>query len=219
MDLVIFDCDGVLVDTEPISARVGAQVLTRLGWELTPDEVMDRFLGCSEEHFRAEVEAHVRRPLPAGWDAEFEPLHDAAFEAELTPVEGIGAVLAELEASGVPTCVASNGGHDKMRRTLGLTGLYDRFEGRIFSAQDVPRGKPAPDLYLHAAARMGVDPAACVVVEDSPRGVEAALAAGMACLGFAGLTPPERLAGPGVEVCRSMADVLRRLRSRLPDPV
>lgn len=219
MALVIFDCDGVLVDTEPIAARVGAQVLTGLGWELEPQEVMDRFLGCSDEHFRAEVEERLGDRLPPDWEARFGPLTDAAFATELTAVPGVVDVLDALDDHRTPTCVASNGSHAKMRRTLGLTGLAHRFEGRRFSATDVAQGKPAPDLYLHAAATMGVGPAECVVVEDSPRGAQAALAAGMRCLAFAGRTPPARFERLDVTVCPSMPEVLAALRELLPSLV
>jgi HAD superfamily hydrolase (TIGR01509 family) len=207
VDLVVFDCDGVLVDSEPIGARIGATVLSSLGWEVSADQVMERFLGRSEEYFQAEVERELGRPLPRGWDDEFEHLYDAAYATELEPVEGIAELLDELAVREIATCVASNGSHDKMRRTLGLTGLHPRFEGRIFSAQDVRLGKPAPDLYLHAAATMGVEPSRCVVVEDSPPGVAAARAAGMRCIGYAAFTPADRLAGPGVTVCSTMAAV------------
>lgn len=214
--LVIFDCDGVIVDSEPIVAEVTAAVLTSMGWALTAEEVLDRFLGCSDDYFLAAVQSHLGRELPEHWEDRFEPLYDAAYATQLKPVDGIVEVLDELTSLDVMTCIASNGGHDKMRRTLGATGLYERFRGRIFSARDVRRGKPAPDLYLHAAERMGAAPKVCVVVEDSPPGVEAARAAGMTCIGFAGLTPAGRLAGPGVTVCDTMAEVLTALRTLLP---
>ena len=124
-------------------------------------------------------------------------------------------MLEDLERRGIATCVASNGSHGKMRRTLGATGLHPRFSGRIFSAEDVALGKPAPDLYLHAAREMGVPPDRCVVVEDSPPGVAAAQAADMLCIGFAALTPPERLAGPGVTLCGTMTQVRDELRGLL----
>lgn len=212
MNLVIFDCDGVLVNTEAVAARVGASVLNGMGWNLSVQEVIDRFLGCTDEYLRAEVEAHFARPLPEDWDEQFESQYVAAYTAELRPVDGVVKVLDELLSDGVPTCVASNGSHDKIRRTLGTTGLFDRFEGRIFSVQDVPRGKPAPDIFLHAAKSMRVFPQDCVVVEDSPQGVAAARSAGMACIGFADLTPAHKLAAPGVTVCSTMTDVLRQLR-------
>ena len=142
MDLVIFDCDGVLVDSEPIGARIGATVLTSLGWEVSADQVMERFLGRSEEYFQAEVERELGRPLPSGWDDEFEHLYDAAYATELEPVEGIVEPCStSWRSAAIATCVASNGSHDKMRRTLGVTGLHERFEGRIFSAQDVRLGQ------------------------------------------------------------------------------
>jgi len=212
LDLVIFDCDGVLVDSEPIGARIGATVLTSLGWDVSADQVMERFLGRSEEYFQAEVERELGRALPRGWDDELQHLYDAAYATELEPVEGIVTLLDELTERGINTCVGSNGSHDKMRRTLGVTGLHQRFAGRIFSAQDVRRGKPSPDLYLHAAHTMGVEPSQCVVVEDSAPGVAAARAAAMRCIGYAAVTPADRLAGPGVTVCSTMVQVGDELR-------
>jgi HAD superfamily hydrolase (TIGR01509 family) len=195
LGLVIFDCDGVLVDSERIAVRTDVKVLARLGWVLTEAEIVERFVGLSDRSIKAAIEAHLGRSLPDDWEAEFQPLYRDAFTAELTPVPG---VLEALDQITLPTCVASSGTHDKIRFTLGLTGLYERFAGRIFSAYEVARGKPAPDLFLHAASRMGVEPAACAVVEDSPYGIEAARAAGMRALGFAGgLTPAARLVAAG----------------------
>jgi HAD superfamily hydrolase (TIGR01509 family) len=213
-DLVVFDCDGVLVDSEPIGARIGAQALSDLGWPVSADEVMELFLGRSEQYFHDEVERRLGRPLPAGWGDKYEHLYDHAYATELEPVPGVVALLDKLDDRGVPTCVASNGSHAKMRRTLGATGLYERFDGRIFSAQDVRAGKPAPDLYLFAARSMGVAPSRCVVVEDSPPGVAAARAAGMRCIAYAAVTPVARLSGDGVAVCRSMAEVRDELLGR-----
>jgi HAD superfamily hydrolase (TIGR01509 family) len=199
---VIFDCDGVLVDSERLAVRIDVQVLAALGWVLSEGEVIERFVGRSDDVVTAAIEAQLGRPLAADWLERFEPLYRQAFAAELKPVEGIVEALDQLT---VRTCVASSGSHDKMRYTLGLTGLWDRFAGRIFSASEVARGKPAPDLFLHAAARMGVEPAACAVVEDSRYGVEAARAAGMRAFAFAGgVTPAERLRGPGTVVFTSM---------------
>jgi HAD superfamily hydrolase (TIGR01509 family) len=159
----------------------------------------------------SEIEAAIGRPLADGWDGEFAALYREALEAELTPVDG---VVAALDAIALPTCVASSSTHERLRFTLGLTGLFARFEGRIFSAQDVANGKPAPDLFLHAAAVLGVDPAGCAVVEDSFYGVEAARAAGMAAFGYAGgLTAAERLAGPGTVVFDDMRDLPRLLEA------
>jgi HAD superfamily hydrolase (TIGR01509 family) len=136
------------------------------------------------------------------WHARYASDLTEALRAELVPVPGIASALDDL---GVPSCVASSGTHEKMRLTLGLTGLHDRFAGRIFSATEVASGKPAPDLFLHAATRMGVEPARCVVVEDSAAGVQAARAAGMRALGYAGgLTPADWLEGPGTVVFDDM---------------
>lgn len=202
IELVIFDCDGVLVDSERLAVRIDVQVLAELGWVLSEREVIERFVGRSDEFVAAEIEAHLGRPLAADWLEKFQPLYREVFAAELTPVDGI---VEALDRITVPTCVASSGSHEKMRYTLGLTGLWARFAGRIFSASEVARGKPAPDLFLYAAERMGVDPAACAVVEDSRYGVEAARAAGMLALAFAGgVTPVERLRGPGTIVFTNM---------------
>ena len=204
-DLVIFDCDGVLVDSERIAIRVDAIVLADLGWPLSEAEIIERFVGRSEEHFVREIEAHLGRPLPANWEEVYQPLYTAAFEKELRAVDG---VMDALDRITIATCVASSGSHEKIRRSLRSTDLYERFEGRIFSASEVANGKPAPDLFLHAAARLGVPPARCAVVEDSRYGVEAARAAGMAAFGYAGsVTPPHRLAGPGTVVFSDMREL------------
>ena len=190
LELVIFDNDGVLVDSEPHAERVILALLSGLGWPLTAAESTERFLGRSIASIRGLAEAHLGRPLPPDFEDRY---HAGLFEAfrELTPIPGI---VEALDGISVPTCVASSGSHERIRLALKTTGLLDRFDGRIFSAQDVRRGKPAPDLFLHAAHTLGVDPARCAVIEDSPAGVEAANAAGMLALGYAGATPPARLA-------------------------
>lgn len=191
--LVILDCDGVLVDSEPLSARALSDALTAAGLPMTPEETNAAFLGRAwasvEEIVRARFGA-----VPEGLQADYRRRMTAAFRADLRPVVGVSAAL---DALAHHTCVASSGPHEKMCLSLGLCGLWDRLEGRIFSAWDVERGKPAPDLFLHAAAAMGAEPRRCVVVEDSPVGVQAARAAGMRVLGFAapGRTPAGRLAG------------------------
>ncbi len=202
IELVIFDCDGVLVDSERLSVRVESQLLTEMGWPLSEADVLDRFVGRSDAHMIGEIEAHFGRPVPEFVEQYRERLFEA-FERELTPVDG---VVATLDAIGHATCVASSGTHEKMARTLGSTGLFDRFDGRIFSATEVERGKPAPDLFLFAAAEMGFAPRACAVIEDSRAGVEAARAAGMHVFGYAGgLTPAEWLEGPGTTVFDDMS--------------
>jgi len=195
----------VLVDSERIGVRIDVRVLAELGWELTEAEVIERFVGRSEAYMASEIEAALGRRLPAGWDERFRGLYREAFEAELEPVDG---VVAALDAIAAPTCVASSSTHERLRHTLGLTGLLERFEGRIFSAEEVANGKPAPDLFLHAAATLGADPARCAVIEDSRYGVEAARAAGMRAFGYAGgLTAPDRLAGPATVVFDDMRDL------------
>jgi HAD superfamily hydrolase (TIGR01509 family) len=209
ISLVIFDCDGVLVDTERIAVRIDVMVLAQLGWPMTEAEVVQRFMGRSDEEMTADIEAHLGRRLPASWEEPFRHLYRQAFEAELEPVAG---VVEALDAIATPTCVASSGTHEKIRFTLGLTGLYERFAGRIFSVSDVARGKPAPDLFLHAAGRMGVPPGRCAVVEDSRYGVEAARAAGMRAFGYAGgLAPKGALAGPHTVVFEDMRELPRLL--------
>ncbi|MEU7427921.1 HAD family hydrolase [Streptomyces sp. NPDC040750] len=202
IELVIFDCDGVLVDTERIAVGVQVALGATLGWPLTSEEVITRFIGRSHADIGAQVAAQLGEETAAVWSKRFEELHREAVDAELAPVDGIFEALSGIT---LPTCVASSGSHDKMRHTLGRTGLYEHFAGRIFSASEVGRGKPAPDLFLHAAHRMDVDPAACVVVEDSRPGIQAARAAGMRAFGYAGgLTPAERLEGPDTIIFHDM---------------
>ncbi|POX57258.1 haloacid dehalogenase [Streptomyces sp. Ru71] len=217
IELVIFDCDGVLVDSERIAARVQVALGAELGWPLTEDQVVDRFIGRSHAAIREQVAARLGERTAAVWSERFEQLHREAVDRELTAVEGLPEAL---DAITLPTCVASSGSHDKMRHTLGRTGLYDRFAGRIYSATEVARGKPAPDLFLHAARQMGTDPAACVVVEDSRPGIEAARAAGMRAFGYAGgLTPAARLEGPGTTVFHDMRKLPLLLDEQLTDGI
>ncbi|WNI18637.1 HAD family hydrolase [Actinacidiphila sp. ITFR-21] len=218
-ELVVFDCDGVLVDSEKIAVKVDVEVLAGLGWPLTEAEVVERFVGRSLTDVRAAVEQHLGRPLPADWAARNRHLYREAFARELTPVDG---VVEALDALTLPACVASNTGHEGLRYSLGLTGLYERFAGRVFSSADVSRGKPAPDLFLHAARSLGVAPERCLVVEDSRYGVQAARAAGMRCFGYCGgLTPAAWLEGPGTTVfddMRALPALLRDAGAPAPRP-
>jgi len=207
--LVIFDCDGVLVDTERLTVGVEARVLTELGWPHTSEEVVARWMWRSSAAQLADLEDRLGAASTRTFDERTTAELLETFERELTAVEGIVVLLDHLEAAGVPTCVASSGTHERMRRTLGITGLYDRFAGRIYSATEVEHGKPAPDLFLHAAGRMGAEPSACVVVEDSVYGVRAGVAAGMTVYGFAGgLTPADELASAGAVTFQAMADLV-----------
>ena len=208
-ELVIFDCDGVLVDSEHLAVRVESRYLTELGWPLSEAEVFERFTGQTDAFMNEAIEAQLGDRLPPGWKEQFHARYREAFAAELAPVDGIVEVLDQLT---IPACVASSGSHDKLRFTLGHTGLYERFEGRIFSGYEVANGKPAPDLFLHAAARMGAEPARCAVVEDTRPGVQAARAAGMRAFGYAGgLTPPHWLEDHGAVVFEDMRELPRLL--------
>ncbi|MCQ1575864.1 HAD family hydrolase [Streptomyces parvus] len=207
--LVIFDCDGVLVDSERIAVEVHTELGVEFGWDLSAAQVVELFVGKSALSIRDTIAARVGASTAVRWDEEFHRRLRDAFETQLRPVVGI---LEALDALVVPTCVASSGTHPKLRHSLGRVGLYERFSGRILSATEVAHGKPAPDLFLHAAARMGVAPGSCVVVEDSVFGVRAARAAGMRCFGYAGgVTPAERLAGPATVVFEDMRELPRLL--------
>lgn len=203
---VIFDCDGVLVDSEPIANRVLAQVLTGIGLPMTAAESVAAFMGRAWTENLAIIERLLGTPPPADLTTRYRAARDAALRAEVAPVPG---VVAALDAIELPACVASSGDHGKMALTLGATGLLERFEGRIFSATDVGRGKPWPDLFLHAAESMGFDPAETAVVEDSVPGVQAGVAAGMRVLGFAAggpaSAPAPALEAAGATVFTSMA--------------
>jgi HAD superfamily hydrolase (TIGR01509 family) len=202
----------VLVDSERSTVQAEAEFLTEQGWRLRPDEVAELFLGRTDAYMRQAIRERLP-DLPADWEQQLDERYLAS-QADLQPVEGI---VEALDRITVQTCVASSGTHEKMRRTLGATGLYDRFEGRIFSATEVEHGKPAPDLFLYAAQRMGSEPGACAVVEDSPFGVEAARAAGMRAFAYAGgVTPAERLQAADVvfDDMRNLPDLLGSAVSR-----
>jgi HAD superfamily hydrolase (TIGR01509 family) len=197
----------VLVDSERIATRIDVEVLGELGWTITQDEVIERFVGKTDAAQMREVEERVGRPLGDEW-GRFAHRYRDALDAELEPVDGI---VEALDAIELPTCVASSGTPESIESKLRLTGLWERFEGRISSAADVEHGKPAPDLFLHAARMMGVAPAACAVIEDSPFGLRAARAAGMRSFGYAGgIMSAERLRGASV-----VFDDMRRLPSLL----
>ncbi|MEU9349383.1 HAD family hydrolase [Streptomyces sp. NPDC048278] len=195
-DLVIFDNDGVLVDSEPISNRLLAAYLTELGHATSYEDSIRDYMGSAMHRIHDLVLERTGQRLPDDFDDVFHARVFAAFEEELKPVTGVAGVLEQLAADGVPYCVASSGSHERIRvghRTTGLDRWFE--ESRIFSSQDVGRGKPAPDLFLYAAERMGVVPERCAVVEDSPLGVQAAVAAGMDVYGFTAMTPADRLTG------------------------
>jgi HAD superfamily hydrolase (TIGR01509 family) len=216
VELVIFDCDGVLVDSERMANTIFAELITAAGLPTTLEDSVRLYLGRSVPASVALIEGELGHRLPDDFVATYYERIYAAFDLALEPVEGVVAALDALEALGVATCVASSGTHEKMRRTLGRTGLLERFRGRISSASDVARGKPFPDLFLHAAERMAADPARCTVVEDSPAGVEAGAAAGMTVLGYAGLVHPLLLERAGATVFTSMGELPRLVTGAAP---
>ena len=170
-ELVIFDCDGVLVDSEIVSNQVLADVVTELGWTMALEETIRRFKGRAMTDIWTEIEGHLDITITRKIDDDFRTRQLRALALKVEPIEG---VRETLDALRVPFCVASNGPHEKMRTTLGATGLLSAFEGRMFSRVDVERGKPYPDLFLHAARTLDAATEGCIVLEDSPLGIEAA---------------------------------------------
>ena len=182
-DLVIFDCDGVLIDSEIIFGRVLGECLINAAFPITMDEAMALGFGKNRITLTAEIEARFARTLPDTFFDTFRAQVDVAFERELTAIPGIEALLAGLPAR---RCVASNSHIDRVRHALAVTRLLQLFEPHVFSASQVARGKPAPDLFLFAARQFGISGERCIVVEDSVVGVAAAVAAGMPVVGFCG---------------------------------
>jgi HAD superfamily hydrolase (TIGR01509 family) len=201
---VIFDCDGVLVDTELISNTVLAGLLSDAGLPTTLEDCLRDYRGRSMRSVLELATARHGAPLPGDITERYFDEVKLRFVRDLQPVPG---VVAALDRIALPSCVASSGPHHKMAVTLRQTGLWERFEGRIFSTTEVANGKPAPDLFLHAARAMGFDPASTAVVEDSVPGVVAACAAGMRALAFARDTDADELAAAGGEPFADMADL------------
>jgi len=183
IDLIIFDCDGVLVDSEVISCRAHANALTRHGYPITSEQVSRRFLGRSTKQANLEIETELGRQLPEAYHGDLQDELFRSFEADLEAIRGIHDVLDVVTQA---VCVASSGSHQRMQVSLGSTGLHERLAPNIFSSSQVKNGKPAPDLFLFAANQMGVAPERCVVVEDSLAGIAGARAAGMTVFGFCG---------------------------------
>jgi HAD superfamily hydrolase (TIGR01509 family) len=208
LELIIFDCDGVLVDSERLANEVFAGVLEEVcGLQFTLQDMFDTFVGHSRLQCLEKIEALIGEPPPDELDRRYQQDINQALAQSVVAIDGIETVLEQLS---LPCCVASSGSHEKMQMTLGKTGLIDYFSGNIFSTSDVERGKPHPDIYLHAAASMGVDdPARCLVIEDSPIGVTGAVAAEMKVFGFAELMPAHRLQASGAHlVFERMPDLL-----------
>lgn len=216
-ELVIFDCDGVLIDSEPIANRVFADQLARAGLAMPPEELMRTFVGRTRDGCIELAGRMLGRELPADFARTWDEALFAALEREVRPVDGIEQVLDGLQ---VPWCVASNGEPERMRLALRAAGLLRRVGDRLFSARQVARPKPAPDLFLYAARRMGFAPEACAVVEDTPTGVKAGVAAGMRVFGYAGAphTSAALLRESGAVVFTAMPQLPRLLSEAGPPP-
>src|SRR5215470_1742671 len=182
-ELVIFDCDGVLVDSEPIINQAHASVLTACGYSITEQGLVERFCAMSDREMLEIVEREWGRPLPASYSERVELMIEVEFHQSLAAIEGVAEVL---DALTLPICVASSSTLEQIRRKLELTRLLQHFDENLFSATIVARGKPAPDLFLYAAQQLAVAADRCLVIEDSPAGIEAARGAGMAAIGFSG---------------------------------
>ena len=205
-DAVLFDCDGVLVDSEPITNGVLRDMLEEAGWPLTSAECMDIFLGKAVKDERARIEAHTGQPLTEEWLAAFRARRDQQLLARVQPVRRVAEAVADLHARfDGRIAVASGADMGKVRLQLEKTGLLRWFEGRTFSGHEQPRSKPHPDVYLAAAAALGVDPKRCAVVEDTVTGATAGVAAGATVFGYcppeAGHDTAERLRAVGVRHC------------------
>lgn len=198
--LVIFDNDGVLVDSERLSNVVFAEWITENGLPTSYDESVELYMGKRTTDCAAEIERRLGRPLPSDFVAVYERRCNDLLRRELTVVDGVVELLDSLDANGTPYCIASSGTPDEIALRLATTGLDVRFDGNVYSGTQVPRGKPAPDLFLHVAERMGAVPGDCVVVEDSPAGITGAKAAGIPVIGHAALLPAQRLREAGADV-------------------
>ena len=183
IDLIIFDCDGVLVDSEVISCRAHAETLTRHGYPINADQVLQRFLGVSDREARLAIEGEMGCKLPDDFETQMKQAALRLYEDHLHLIPHVAETVAALS---LPKCVASSGTPEKIRHGLTCAGLYDVLAPHIFSAVQVKRGKPAPDLFLFAAEQMKASPDRCIVVEDSIPGITGARAAGMTVLGFHG---------------------------------
>lgn len=216
IELVIFDCDGVLVDSERITNQVFAQMLNEIGIPVTLEDMFVHFVGRSMDQCLALISDLLKHEPPDDFVEVYRMRTKAALESSLTAVPGIEAALNEIE---LPYCVASSGDHDKMRTTLGIVGLLPRFEGKLFSVTEVERGKPAPDIFLHAARKCNIEPSACLVIEDTTTGVSAGIAAGMTVYGYSALTPASLLVDAGAhrvfDNMLELPSLIRTERSRL----
>lgn len=204
--LVIFDCDGVLVDSERLAIQIDREALQKIGVHLTEAEIISKFVGKSDEYFETEIRKICKDEVPDNWFLELRNKYSDVFKEKLKPIPGIEEVLKSLTNT---KCVASSGSVAKSINSLKLTNLDKYFDKNIFSSTQVANGKPSPDLFLFAAETMGFEPVNCIVVEDSVAGLQGALAAGMQAIAFTGsVTPAKDLMIPGVNLLESMPDLL-----------
>ncbi len=216
--LVIFDCDGVLVDSEGPSSRLVAAEVTALGWPITPQDSQSLFMGRRLSDIPALIEPHLGHPVPPGWTGELRDKLINLLAAEVEAMPGVHDVLVATVALGLPFRVASNSSHEEMAVKFERTELTPLVAGLTHSARDVAAGKPAPDVFLAAAAAAGVPPGACLVVEDSLPGVQAARAAGMACIGLAPHGDDPALRAAGAVLIRSLGELPAILKAAMAVP-
>jgi HAD superfamily hydrolase (TIGR01509 family) len=219
--LIVFDCDGVLIDSEIVVCRIAAEELTRIGYPMTTEQVIERFAGRPDREMRAEIESDWGKPLPADYTSRINELVEQAYHHELRVISGVVDVLDALD---VPVCVASSSFPEKLRLGLEVVGLYERFAPNIISATFVAHGKPEPDVFIFAAGWMKVPPKNCVVIEDSTAGVRAGRRAGMRVFGFTGGAHcgagyRERLMEAGAELVFKDMTELPSLIAAVPEPV
>jgi beta-phosphoglucomutase-like phosphatase (HAD superfamily) len=212
LELVIFDCDGVLVDSEPIINRAHAEVLTACGYPVTEEHLVERFCGMSDAEMLGIIASERGRRLPPSYTERVAVIIEVRFCGSLTAIEGVAETLASLT---VPVCVASSSAPEQIRRKLELTGLLAHFGENLFSATMVARGKPAPDLFLYAAGRFSAAPGGCLVIEDSPAGIDAAMVAGMTAIGFCGGSHCGREHGAHLQA-RGAALIIADMRDLVP---
>jgi HAD superfamily hydrolase (TIGR01509 family) len=211
-ELIIFDCDGVLVDSEKLAIKIDQEFLLEIGISMSLEEIVKKFVGKSDQYFQLEIERLVGLNLAPNWKSDLEDRYNQVFAKELKPVNGIIEVLESLE---VPVCVASSGSQKKIRNSLELTSLSGYFGENIFSAEQVSKGKPDPELFLFAAAQMEANPAKTVVVEDSNAGVLAGVAAQMHVFGYCGsVTPKSDLLISGVTPFDQMNELLLAISAK-----
>jgi HAD superfamily hydrolase (TIGR01509 family) len=197
VELIIFDCDGVLVDSERLTNAVFAEMLVEMGLSITLSDMFDKFVGHSMSKCLQIIEEMLGKPAPEDFADRYRARTRQVLESQLKPVTGVEGAIQKIT---IPYCVASSGDYEKMRTTLGITGLLPYFDGRLFSVTEVGRGKPYPDVFLYAAQKMEVEPSCCLVIEDTPIGVAAGVAAGMNVFGYAEIMNPARLKEAGASL-------------------